>query len=367
MRTSKNFIVTLVIITVMASPVLLTFRRHRSSEDVRLFYTAKRNGYYGLYEGVGRSEKRIFDSGDILEAYPDLARYQLSYDVSEDGRYVAYSAVNVLGDADIFLYDSQNGQTLNLTSDTHTDTYPVFSHGGQYIAYLSHEKSGRRYDEIFLVDFEGSGRIRLTNLLLRISSLTFSPDDGHILFAKHLGDRSSIVSLDIESGEIRELTKFLCLNVSPVYDSRGERIVYISDCHGSLDVWIMNGDGTQKRPLYKGAGEERDPHFIAGDESVVFISVSADSESGSPVDFSLLSVDLDGEHVRNLLPEKYRRRQIFIAQLDMLYAQNLLYFQGKFLDGRGNGRYKVFTMDFEKRSMSRTGIGDTDMLDPVFR
>ena len=174
MRSFRYLIFTLGIIVVFGTALFLMIARLRSSVDGTLFFIAKQNGYYGLYEYDGRSGIKIFNSGDILEAYPNLAIYHISYDVSEDGRYVAYSAVNVLGDADIFLYDRESGQTSNLSRDTHTDSYPVFSHDGEYIAYLSHEKSGRRYDEIILIKSEGSERVRLTNLLLRISSLSFS-------------------------------------------------------------------------------------------------------------------------------------------------------------------------------------------------
>jgi Tol biopolymer transport system component len=287
--------------------------------------------------------------------------------VSKDGRYVAYSAVNVLGDADIFLYDRESGQTSNLSRDTHTDSYPVFSHDGKYIAYLSHEKSGRRYDEIMLINRDGSEKVRLTNLLLRISSLSFSPDDRSILFAKHHGDRSSIASLNIATGDIRELMGPLCFNDSPSFDSSGERITYISDCHGSLDVWIMNSDGTGRKPLYKGAGEEHEPHFLKGGESVTFISVSEQTEDGASVSFSLLSVSLEGGEVKSLIPDRYKNRQIFIANLDIPDPQNRIYFQGRMLDSRTSSRYMVFTLDTEKHVLKRTGLRGIDILNPVIR
>ena len=367
MRLFTYIFIVLGIIVVLGAAMLWVYSGNRPSLNGQLFYTSKRDGYYGLYERDGRADKKIFDSGDILKAYPNLARYHISYDVSADGRHVAFSAINVLGDADIFVYDRESGKDRNLTSDTHTDTYPVFSRGGEWIAYLSHEKSGRRYDEIFLIKRDGSERIRLTNLLLRISSLSFSPDDRSILFVKQLGDRSSIASLDIESGEIRELVGPLCLNVSPSFDSKGDRIVYISDLHDSLDVWIMESDGTDRKPLYKGAGDEHEPHFLKGDESVVFISVSEETGSAAPGRFSLLSVDLEGSEVSNLLPGKYQNRQIFISHLDITRPQNLIYFQGKVLDSKRRDHHTVFSLDIEKRFVRQIGSRGTDILDPVVR
>jgi hypothetical protein len=364
---SKIIITILAFIVVVGSAVVWGFQKSGSRRDNRLFYVANKDGYYGLYERRGRSETTIFDSGDILQAYPNLARYHISYDVSRDARYTAYSAINVLGDADIFLYDSEDGTTRNLTSDTHTDTYPVFSRSGDLIAYLSHEKSGRRYDEIFLIRPDGSERQRLTNLFLRISSLSFSPDDRAILFAKHLGDRSSIALLDIETGEVTELTKPFCLNTSPSFNSSGDKIVFISDCHGSPDVWIMNRDGTGKKPLYKGSGEELDALFLKGDDTVAFISVSDEPENGISRVFSLLSVDVDGMGVQNLMPEKYRNRQLFMTHLQRLQSQNHVYFQARLLTDRPQPRYVVFILDPETHKARQVAIRGVDILDPVLR
>ena len=367
MLRSIYIVIVLGAIALLGAAVLLMYHMNRVSPNGHIFYISKREGYYGLFERHGRSEKTIFNSGDILQVYPNLARYHISYDVSADGRYVVYSAVNVLGDSDIFLYDRESGKSSNLSNDTHTDTYPVFSHDGEWIAYLSHEKSGRRYDEIFLIKRNGSERIRLTNLLLKISSLSFSPDDRSILFAKHFGDRSSIATLDIESGEIRELNKPFCLNLSPSFSSKGDRIVYISDCHDSLDVWIMNSDGSGRKPLYKGAGDEHEPHFIKGDDSVVFISVSEENADGAPVSFSLLSVGLDDSRITNLIPHKFQNRHLFISHLDMPQPQNFIYFQGKMLDGRRNALYTVFSLDIERGFMRQVGTRGIDILDPVVR
>jgi hypothetical protein len=157
---------------------------------------SKRDGYFGLYVQCGNNDKKLFDSGDILGAYPNLARYHIFYDVSVDGRYVVYSAINVLGDADIFVLDRETGESSNLTSDAHTDTYPVFSHDGEWIAYLSHEKGGRRYDEIFLIR------------RMYISQLDILGSEKKVYFQGKFMDRKrkthhTIFSLDIEKQILR--------------------------------------------------------------------------------------------------------------------------------------------------------------------
>jgi Tol biopolymer transport system component len=367
MRLLKYMLIGLGFIFVLGLVSLWLHKRSRPSIDARIFYTSKRDGYYGLYVRDGNVDEKLFDSRDILEAYPNLARYHISYGVSIDGRYVAYSAINVLGDADIFLLDRETGESGNLTSDTHTDTYPVFSHDGEWIAYLSHEKSGRRYDEIILIRRDGTQRLRLTNMLLRISSIAFSPDDRSVLFVKHLGENSSIASLNLETGEIKELNRPVCLNISPRFNSSGNRIVYISDCHDSLDVWIMNSDGSNRKPLYQGPGDAYEPHFLQNGGPVIFISVSEEMGNGGASCFSLLSVNLDGRNVRNLIPEKYRGRQIYMSQLDVPGSENIVYFQGKFMDRKRKAHHTIFSLDIKKHILRRVVSEGLDSMNPIMR
>jgi Tol biopolymer transport system component len=331
-----------------------------------LVYMSRRDGYYGLYMKHGRRTEKIFDSGDILEAYPNLARYTISFDVSPDGRYVAYSALNLLGDADIFLFDTETGIERNLTEDSHTDTYPVFSHDGMYLAFLSHEKGGRRYDEIVLVDRSGLHRKRLTNNLQRISSLAFSPNGEALLYVRHIGDRSAISLLSLSSGESSDLTAAVCLNIRPQFSPSGDRIVYASDCHDTLDIWIMNSDGTGRMPIFKGMGDEYDPHFLDDGQSVVFLSNSSDNGELRRDTLSLFALTLDERALTNLLPPKYREN-FFMSDLYVLQKENRIYFQGKRMDDAGSNRFAIYALDFGRSVLRRIVSDSHDNMKPMVR
>ncbi len=367
MRYRAYFIGLVFILLAGALYLVLFLRNPLRSANESVYFMSKKDGYYGLYRQSGRKTEKLFDSGDILQVYPNLARYHISFDVSADGRYVAYSAVNLLGDADIFLIDRKTGEVANLTRDIHTDTYPVFSHDSEWVAYLSHEKSGRRYDEITLIKRDGSRRIQLTNLFLRISSISFSPDDQTILFVKHLRNRSTITSLDIETGELSDLTGADCLNISPQFNSTGEQIVYVSDCYDSLDIWIMSSDGTNRKPLFRGGGDEASPHFMNDDQIVVFLSNSIGQEVEGRCDFSLYAVDLQGSAVRNLIPGKFLKGQFSVSHLDISDSRSTIYFQGRYLDRRRESHRAVYALDIEKNVLRKVVSGGYDSMNSIVR
>jgi len=338
-----------------------------SLNNVEIYYLSKREGYYGLYVKRGRETLKLFDTRDILEANPNLARYQISYDVSRDGRYVAYSALDLSGEADIFLIDMRTGGVRNLTRDTRTDTSPVFSHDGEWIAFLSHERGVRRFDEIMLIHRDGTQRVRLTSPMHRISSLTFSPDDRNIMFVKRRGDRSTITLLDIESAKLHDLTAPVCLSLSPQFSPSGDRIVYTSNCQDSLDIWIMNADGSGKALLYKGSGDDYDPHFTGDGESVVFISNYEDKILDEPTRFAVFSIEPEGGSARNLIPTRYTERQFFMSSIDVSLEQNLIYFQGKYADRGRKSHYSIYSFDVEKSALKRVVFDEFDNMKPKAR
>jgi Tol biopolymer transport system component len=327
---------------------------------------SKRDGYYGLYtKKIGRTEK-LFDSGEYLEQNPHLAKYHITYDVSRDGKLLAYSALDEMGNMDIFILDLESKQSRNLTNDTGVDTRPVFSNDGKWIAYLSHERDGRRYDNIYLINMDGSVKNRLTGYFTRIMNLSFSPDDRSILFVKYFTTRSSAVSIfDLETGEVRDLTPLICASRSPQFCDRGDKIVYASDCKGNFDIWIMQSDGTDRRVLYESPGTESEPHFLPDGDRAVFISEYA---GGKKTRFpSIYSVNIEDGAVLNLLPGKITNREFFISDLGVLKSGDDIYFGGRELNKFGRTIFSVYILDVKKKVIRKLVRDRLNNTKPIIR
>jgi imidazolonepropionase-like amidohydrolase/Tol biopolymer transport system component len=76
-------------------------------------------------------------------------------------------------------------------------------------------------------------------------SLDVSPDGSTIAFDL-LGD---IYVLPIEGGEARAINSGLSWSMQPRFSPDGSEIAYTSDAGGGDNIWIMQADGSQPRPL----------------------------------------------------------------------------------------------------------------------
>ena len=84
-------------------------------------------------------------------------------------------------------------------------------------------------------------------------SLDVSPDGRTIVF-ELLGD---IYTLPIDGGKATRVTSGQMFDAQPHYSPDGKSIVFVSDRSQSDNLWIMNADGTNPRPLTR----ENDQRF----------------------------------------------------------------------------------------------------------
>ncbi|MCB9104737.1 MAG: PD40 domain-containing protein [Anaerolineales bacterium] len=108
-----------------------------------------------------------------------------------------------------------------LLTEQVTDGSPVFSPDGRFIAFsASAQVSGGAHD-IYRLNRDGSGRVRLTQTPLWVS---VQPDDAP-----------------------------QWNNVSPAWSPDGTQIAFLTDRTGRWEIWLMNADGSNPRPMFSEA------------------------------------------------------------------------------------------------------------------
>ncbi len=359
----RLFIITVVVFNI---PVLLFAGGFRErSESTEVYFESKRGGYYGLYMQTAGQTYRLFNSGDALQNFPGRARYHVTYDLSKDGRLLAYSAMTDEGSMDIFLIDLALNKRRNLTGDTNVDLVPIFSNDGKWISYLSHEPDGRGYDYIFIISLYDGQKRKLTYGFHRVLSFSFSPDDREILFVKYFTSRSTVIScVSTLGGFDKDLTSSFFSSRNPAFNGEGNKIVYTSDYGGNFDIWIMNRDGSGEMPLYKSPGREYEPIFTKEGDRVVFLSDFVPEKRGTIGGTSIFSIDLDGKNLLNLVPAKYLKRELFFSDLRYFENGNIYYFQGKERTPHGKSYYQVYTLNIESSQMRKVVKGNFDKMNP---
>jgi uncharacterized protein YgiM (DUF1202 family) len=101
-------------------------------------------------------------------------------------------------------------------TDNVDDGSPVFSPDGRYLAVVT-GRGGSGYD-IYRMNADGGGRLQLTKTPLWITAL---PDN-----------------------------QKAWNNVAPAWSPDGSQIAFLTDRNGRWEIWVMNADGSDQRPLF---------------------------------------------------------------------------------------------------------------------
>jgi dipeptidyl aminopeptidase/acylaminoacyl peptidase len=155
-------------------------------------------------------------------------------------------------DFDLFIapVDGSHEPHLITTENRAWDTGPVFSPDGSSFAYLAMERPGFEADRfrIVLQDWpHGNERVVTEDWDRSVGSMTFSPDGSTLLVtAQNLGN-TSLFSVDVTSGRVRELIHEGTVR-SPSF--AGDRIVFGMDhLESPVELYTSRPDGSDVRPI----------------------------------------------------------------------------------------------------------------------
>jgi Tol biopolymer transport system component len=126
---------------------------------------------------------------------------------------------------------------------------PDWSPDGTKIAFV-----GKRPGEVFgiyVMNADGSDRIRLTSRGYEAQYPDWSPDGSRIAFTIVQGGQFDIYVMDADGSGVRQLTHTPEEDNWPEWSPDGTHIVYSY----VNDLWMMNADGSGRRRLTVGAGE----------------------------------------------------------------------------------------------------------------
>lgn len=173
-------------------------------DDIVFCYTLLPNPDWGLRRvnvATGQAEDLNYDTNSISPTWNPLNPQQVVYDGP-------WGLVNL---------DLSSGKTSPLTTDVQQRS-PVFSPDGRKLAV-----SYRQDDhwEIHVLNGDGSGGVRLT-------------ETSYLVWVQQ---------------ELSGQAPYSYNNAAPVWSPDGRQIAFITDRAGVWEIWVMNADGSQQRPL----------------------------------------------------------------------------------------------------------------------
>jgi TolB protein len=196
---------------------------------------------------------------------------------------------NLYSDDNLFLLDLERMITVQVTSGFTWHGTPALSPDGTRVAYVTAQN---RITNLHMLDLRSRERRQLTFFTANVGNPAWSPDGNALLFDLDSGNDSGLFIIDSAGGEPRRLTRGSHRDAA--WSPDGERIIYVHQEEG-VNLWIMNADGSQARPLLQWDGfRDFSPAWSPDGERVALVS------NRESADLELYLLDLETRQLTRL-------------------------------------------------------------------
>lgn len=171
--------------------------------------------------------------------------------------------------------------------------------------------------DIFTANPDGSDIRRLTDTWRYDAEATISLDGSRILFTSLRNGDLDIYVMDADGSNVKQLTDELGYDGGAFFSLDGSKIVYRASRHtteaerqnylsllqrdliqpGSLDIYVMDADGSNKRRLTDNGAANFSPFFFPSSDRVIFASNLHDPNGRN---FDLYAIDVDGSNLERI-------------------------------------------------------------------
>ncbi|MBC7871904.1 MAG: PD40 domain-containing protein, partial [Chitinophagaceae bacterium] len=196
---------------------------------------------------------------------------------SPDGQRIAFQS-NRDGDFDLYLIGIDGRDLQRLTNNEVIDRLPAWSPDGNWIVYASDTRGDGNYD-IYRMRVDGEGTVGEVDLLVsngqRNSRANYSGDGRYITYTTGNKDDANtweIAVMEVETGEIRNLTDNDVRDYSPTFSPDGETVLFVTDGEGRAAIATSPFSGGDARVIYDGSGYEWGVSYSPDGQYVLFNS-----------------------------------------------------------------------------------------------
>ena len=99
-----------------------------------------------------------------------------------------------------------------------------------------------------------------------MTSLRQNPAEDRFVFSMKLGgadyEHTEIFTVEMDGSDLQRLTDNNQWDVYPAWSPDGSKIAFLSWRDSSLDIYIMQADGSDQKPLYVSGGHDADIHWL---------------------------------------------------------------------------------------------------------
>jgi TolB protein len=219
----------------------------------------------------GRAAKQL----TVDPAFDACAAY------SADGKQIAYcsSAGDPVGQFDIWTMKQNGKDKQRLTQLGGSAIFPDFSPDATKIAFNG-RPAGAANADIYVINADGGSRTPLTNPLAPGNDLwpAWSPDGSKIVFVSDRTGLNQVWAMNADGNDQHQLTfDPTKKDQTPEWSPDGSRIAYTVD-NGTAaggDIWVMNADGSDQHPITSGPEREVGPVWSPDGMQLAFLDLGS--------------------------------------------------------------------------------------------
>jgi tol-pal system beta propeller repeat protein TolB len=187
---------------------------------------------------------------------------------SPDCSKIAYRS-HKSGQFQLYLYDFDRGEEINLTKTASAEFEPTWSPDGKKMVFTS-KRTGNH--DLFLMDADGSNPVNLTNNPGFDSDPTWSPDGKKIAFGSSRGGFWRLYVMDTDGSNVRDvLGHTLDGWTGPNWSPDGTQIVYVGPNNGSLQIFVVSAEGKGEQAVTDTPGGNAWPAFSPDGRYIAYI------------------------------------------------------------------------------------------------
>jgi len=165
---------------------------------------------------------------------------------------------------------------------------PTSTSGGRIVFTCSRAD----YNQLCMVNRDGSGLVQLTDMAASNYYPIFTPDGSSILFASNRNGPFDFFLLNFDKRDVFQVTLNVGNVIAPEYSSDGRFIVFANRADdGPTAVWMVNADGLNPRLVYTGVGDIVSVAWSPDDQRIAYAM-----NTGSPQEYEIFTMDTNGRN-----------------------------------------------------------------------
>lgn len=186
---------------------------------------------------------------------------------SPDDTRIAF-ATDRDGNFEIYSMNADGSGLVRLTEDPAVDRHPTWSPDGEKIAFQSYRNGNV---DIYVMQADGGGVTRLTTHAALDLQPAWSPDGRMIAFVSRRDGNREIYAIDVALGNLTRLTESPGDEADPAWSPSGQRIAF--SLGSSSEIHVMDADGgnlTRLTHASHAGGYDGAPTWSPDGEEVLF-------------------------------------------------------------------------------------------------